>query len=122
VMLNTHGRVASAASANIFLLKEDGALLTPSSEEGALPGIVRNTLIECAKAAGAGVIEGQISKAEIARCPVVLTNSIMGLRRAALHTGSGDAFWNMRFQAMFDRLKNLYEEKLRKDLSQRMRP
>ena len=51
LMLNMEGRVAEATGDNIFLVR-DGALTTPPTSEGALPGITRATVMQCAKAAG----------------------------------------------------------------------
>lgn len=44
LLLNTQGRLAEATISNLFLLI-DGALLTPSVAEGALPGVVRADLL-----------------------------------------------------------------------------
>ena len=51
LMLNMEGRVAEATGDNIFLIR-DGALTTPPTSEGALPGITRATVMQCAKELG----------------------------------------------------------------------
>jgi branched-chain amino acid aminotransferase len=51
LMLNMEGYVAEATGDNIFLLS-NGELLTPPTSQGALPGITRATVIECAKEMG----------------------------------------------------------------------
>lgn len=51
LMLNMEGRVAEATGDNIFLWR-NGELLTPPTSEGALPGITRATVMECAKEMG----------------------------------------------------------------------
>lgn len=48
LMLNMEGNVAEATGDNIFLIR-DGELLTPPTSQGALPGITRQTVIDCAK-------------------------------------------------------------------------
>jgi branched-chain amino acid aminotransferase len=50
-MLNMEGRVAEATGDNIFLWRT-GELLTPPTSEGALPGITRATVMDCAKEMG----------------------------------------------------------------------
>jgi branched-chain amino acid aminotransferase len=46
-MLNMQGNVAEATGDNIFLVK-DGALTTPPTSEGALPGITRQAVMDLA--------------------------------------------------------------------------
>jgi branched-chain amino acid aminotransferase len=51
VMLNTSGHVASATVANIFVLQGD-ELITPSLDQGILPGIMRRVLLDHAEELG----------------------------------------------------------------------
>lgn len=51
LMLNMQGNVAEATGDNLFLVR-DGALSTPPTSEGALPGITRRTIMDCAAALG----------------------------------------------------------------------
>src|ERR1041385_5689764 len=51
LMLNMQGNVAEATGDNLFLCR-NGELITPPTTEGALPGITRATVIECARRAG----------------------------------------------------------------------
>jgi branched-chain amino acid aminotransferase len=51
LMLNMQGNVAEATGDNIFLVS-NGALLTPPTSEGALPGITRGVVMELAKESG----------------------------------------------------------------------
>ena len=51
IMLNMQGNVAEATGDNIFLIK-DGALTTPPTSEGALPGITRQAVFDLAKDLG----------------------------------------------------------------------
>jgi branched-chain amino acid aminotransferase len=60
LMLNMEGRVAEATGDNIFLWRE-GVLITPPTSEGALPGITRQTVIDCAAAAGIPFREAAIT-------------------------------------------------------------
>ncbi|MEQ1522750.1 MAG: aminotransferase class IV, partial [Aestuariivirga sp.] len=56
LMLNTTGHVASATVANIFALQGD-ALITPSLDQGILPGITRRVLLDHAKELGLTPVE-----------------------------------------------------------------
>lgn len=81
LMLDTAGRLACAAAANLFWLK-DGRLFTPALDCGVLPGITRARVLAAARAE-------KIEFAEVAEGPeilasaeaVFLTNSLIGLRR-----------------------------------------
>ena len=54
MVLNTHGRVAEASAANVFVVRGKG-LLTPPVEEGCLPGIVRAEVLCLAPSVGLDV-------------------------------------------------------------------
>jgi branched-chain amino acid aminotransferase len=47
LMLNMEGNVAEASGDNLFLIT-NGELITPPTSQGALPGITRATVIDCA--------------------------------------------------------------------------
>ncbi len=80
LMLNTAGRVACCSIGNVFL-EIDGALVTPSLNEGILPGIMRDAVIKLAKHAGITVKEKQIKPSDIAKADVMfMTNSLRFLR------------------------------------------
>jgi branched-chain amino acid aminotransferase len=51
LMLNMEGNVAEATGDNLFLIS-NGELVTPPTSQGALPGITRATVIDCAKEMG----------------------------------------------------------------------
>ncbi len=51
LMLNMNGNVAEATGDNLFLVK-DGALSTPPTSEGALPGITRGAVMDIARESG----------------------------------------------------------------------
>ncbi len=67
LMLNMEGRVAEASGDNIFLVIR-GELLTPPTSEGALPGITRATVIECAHKASIPVREATITLYDCYNC------------------------------------------------------
>lgn len=72
LMLNTDGRVASTAMANLFALV-DGDLVTPPLSDGVLPGIVRGIVL----CEGFGAVERSLSVEELASASAVFaTNSV----------------------------------------------
>ncbi len=87
IMMNGHGRVACASSANIFVIKENGDVLTPPCEEGALDGIVRGLLLGCAAEAGVNISEAPLDLEFLHEGAPFLTNSLIGLRLAWLKRG-----------------------------------
>jgi branched-chain amino acid aminotransferase len=61
LMLNTQGRPACGAMANLFVVEADGGLATPSVEEGAREGVTRERLIAAAAALGIPVRLGPVA-------------------------------------------------------------
>jgi branched-chain amino acid aminotransferase len=49
ILLNTKGHIACTSIGNLFLVQEDGSIITPPVEEGILPGITRQFVIEICK-------------------------------------------------------------------------
>ncbi|MQF68889.1 branched-chain amino acid transaminase [SAR202 cluster bacterium AD-804-J14_MRT_500m] len=65
IVLNREGYVAEGSGENVFVVMNN-KLHTPSLDDGALPGITRNTIIELAREElGLEVIEGHISRTEL---------------------------------------------------------
>ncbi|MCC6730320.1 MAG: branched-chain-amino-acid transaminase [Chthonomonadales bacterium] len=60
LMLNMEGYVAEATGDNVFVVR-DGAIATPPTSHGALPGITRATVIGCARDAGLAVAEAPLT-------------------------------------------------------------
>ena len=76
LMLNTHGNVACATVANIFLLKAK-MLITPADDQAVLKGITRGKLIEGASKLGLSVECRAVRPAELHGADAVfLTNSL----------------------------------------------
>jgi len=76
LMLNTSGHVASATVANIFALHGD-ALITPSLDQGILPGITRRILLDQAQKLGLRPIERAVPLEDLVRADAVfLCNSL----------------------------------------------
>ena len=79
LLLNRAGRVADAAAANFFVLRDDG-LTTPPVSEGALPGVMRAALLAAAGSLGVPVREAPLTRADLVSAPdLLLTASAHGL-------------------------------------------
>jgi para-aminobenzoate synthetase/4-amino-4-deoxychorismate lyase len=78
VLLNRSGRVADGARNSIFV-KREGRLLTPPIVAGALPGVLRADLI----ARGISV-EAELTLENLQAGPLLIGNSLRGLRRCTL--------------------------------------
>ena len=79
ILLNQAGRVTEATGANLFAVI-DGVLVTPPTVDGALPGITRDTVMRCRRAAGASVECRSLTRYELlAAEEVFLAGSGAGL-------------------------------------------
>ena len=77
LVLNTAGRVAELAAANVFAVVR-GRLLTPPVTEGALPGIARALVMELARRLRLAVGERQIRPRQLAAAAECFaTNSLL---------------------------------------------
>jgi branched-chain amino acid aminotransferase len=80
LMLNTSGHVASATVGNIFALHGD-ELITPSLDQGILPGITRHVLLGQAKKLGLKPVERVVPLEDLIRADAVfLCNSLRFIR------------------------------------------
>jgi branched-chain amino acid aminotransferase/4-amino-4-deoxychorismate lyase len=109
VLLNEHGHVASAASANIFWRRGD-RLFTPAHEAGCRRGVVRKFVLGQEKVEAGHFPLNNLLEAD----EIFLTNSMRGIisvvsveSRAGLQTG------------MADRLRRIYDEKIAEGLADR---
>ncbi len=79
IVLNTAGRVAEASAANVFA-ELDGRLVTPSVDDGCLPGVVRAEVLRLARADGIDCVEGRLGAGDLRRAEeAFLTNSRIGV-------------------------------------------
>ena len=88
LLLDLDGDVVEASTANIFAVLggEGGAdlLFTPPLEAGALPGVTREAVLECARGLGLETAERRLPLAELlAAREALLTNSIAGVQPLA---------------------------------------
>lgn len=80
LMLNTSGHVASTTVGNIFALHGD-ELVTPSLDQGILPGVTRRVLLDHAKKLGFKPVERAVPLADLVRADAVfLCNSLRFIR------------------------------------------
>ncbi len=80
LMLNTSGQVASATVGNISVLRGD-ELVTPSLDQGILPGIMRRVLLDHAKKLGFKPVERTVPLEDLVRADAVfLCNSLRFIR------------------------------------------
>ena len=87
LMLNTSGHAASATVANIFVLRGD-ELITPSLDQGILPGIMRRVLLDHAKELMLKPVERAVPLEDIVRADAVfLCNSLRFVRPVATLNG-----------------------------------
>jgi len=64
IMLNSEGFVAECTGDNVFIVQK-GRLLTPPLSAGALYGITRNTVLDCAQALGLRTAEPNLTRYDI---------------------------------------------------------
>ena len=80
LLINTAGRLASASSANLFLLR-NRTLLTPPPSEGVLPGVTRAAVLALAEILDISAVETPLQRDDLARADeAFLTNSLIGVR------------------------------------------
>lgn len=79
LLLNGKDRYACASAANLWVVK-NATVTTPPISEGALPGIVRQRLIDLASDLDNKVIEAPITRSELeAADEIFVTNSLIGI-------------------------------------------
>lgn len=80
LLLNTAGNIAEGSISNIFFIKGD-KLYTPKIEDGALPGVMRDCIIELASSVGLEAIEQTLPPSFVQECDeAFLTNSLVRIR------------------------------------------
>jgi 4-amino-4-deoxychorismate lyase len=79
LMLTPDGWLAEGVGTNVFFF-DGGRLCTPALDLGVLPGVVREVVLELAKAEGLVVCEGAFPQASLANAEMVfLTSGALGL-------------------------------------------
>lgn len=81
ILLNTAGRLAEAAAANLFLAIE-GELATPPVDEGALPGVMRAEIMAANR-----VVERPLTPKDLAGATEAFISNSLGIRPLASING-----------------------------------
>lgn len=85
VLVNQHGRATGTTAGNIFVLR-NGALITPTTDEGALPGITRARILALSQIEEWPITTGQVTGETLAQASaLVMCNAVMGVVPASLH-------------------------------------
>jgi len=80
LLLNTEGHIADSTIANLFIVQE-GRMITPGPQQGAVEGVMRKYLVHTLRAAGYTVEEAPVSIAALeAAEEVFLSNAIHGVK------------------------------------------
>lgn len=88
LFLNMQGRVACAATGNLFLV-EGGRLFTPALEEGVLPGIVRGLILsQTAAELGINATQAPLSLSRFLTADAVFTTNSLRLLAQATSIGN----------------------------------
>lgn len=102
LLLNGKDRYACATAANLWVVK-NATVTTPPISEGALPGIVRQRLIDLASDLDNKVIEAPITRSELeAADEIFVTNSLMGI--CAVASVDGEKVAGGKVAAHFSRV------------------
>jgi branched-chain amino acid aminotransferase len=87
LLLDTAGHVSEGSTSNVFIV-QGGAVLTPPTSCGALPGITRAVVLELLAERGVPVLERPIPARELAAADeVFLTSSLRGIAPIAAIDG-----------------------------------
>lgn len=107
ILLNTQGHVVSASAANLFMFK-DQRLYTPRLNDGALPGITRQWIINLAKSNNIPIAESLIKPESLFHADeIFISNSLIEIKPILLIDGE------FRKQTIGEKtlfLKKLFEE------------
>lgn len=102
LILNQNGMVAEASGANIFIVR-DGILKTPHANDGALEGITRDSVLQCAGKLGIDAREATLSRYDLlAADEVFLTGTgarmvpVATLDGAVIGAGDGERAITLR--------------------------
>jgi branched-chain amino acid aminotransferase len=80
VLLDGAGRLAEAATSNVFLIADD-ALVTPAIDADVFPGITRRSVLEIAERIGVPAVERAVDPRELASCDgAFLASTMLELR------------------------------------------
>ena len=115
VLLNTAGRVAELASANVFAVIY-GRLITPDLDEGPLPGITRGLVLDLAKGLGIPAHCGQLTPEALGDADEAFaTSSLLGI--CPITELDGSKIGEAQPDPVTRRLQAAYQEEISKRCS-----
>jgi branched-chain amino acid aminotransferase len=116
LLLNTQGQIADASAASFFIVK-GGKLATPSSSDGALPGITREMIFRCADLLNIPVARGPVSFQRAQRADgAFLTSSLRGITPVRA-LGNCEIKTTPDAKRIFDSLRHGYRRLVAADLA-----
>jgi branched-subunit amino acid aminotransferase/4-amino-4-deoxychorismate lyase len=108
LFLNTKGNLSEGASSNVFLVN-GATLITPSLDQGVLPGVTRSFVLELAESIGIKTEERAVAADELFMADeVFITASIKEIMPAIMIDGKLIG----KTREVTDKLRNLYKIKL----------
>jgi 4-amino-4-deoxychorismate lyase len=79
-MCNLEGHWISGTKTNLFLVQNNGDLLTPDLTQSGVSGVMRGLVLERAREQGLQVKEGIVTTADLKQAQgIFLTNSLIGI-------------------------------------------
>lgn len=109
ILLNTKGHIASASAANIFMVSDKGVIITPTIEEGVLPGITRHTIISICKDNNIPLVEKSVTIEELNTAKeVFISNSVIEIQ--AVFSIDGRVIDTGEAGGITTKLQNAYQE------------
>ena len=116
IMLNSKHDIAGASAANVVLIDTNDRVSTPSTRDGALPGIVREVLIEHFEKSDAEINQERISESSLRNSAILLTNSLIGVCHAELRGGLSANDWSESMKSRANTISEAYLSALKSDL------
>ena len=114
LLVNASGRIACAATANVFAVDQDGVVRTPPVSDGAMPGVVRSLLLESSGSHGIAIEETPIEPALLASASsIFLTNSLIGVQEACFENETSKP------NEVVAKLADVYQIEIKKYLTKR---
>ena len=116
VLLNPRRHIADASAASLFVIGK-GRLLTPSFPDGALPGITREIILQCARALEIPIVKRPLSLGRVQNADgAFLTSSLRGIT-AVRAIGDHAIATTPEARRMIGRLRQAYRRAAKADIA-----
>ena len=114
ILLNRNGQLVEGSTTNLFFVK-NGILFTPSTRCGCLIGIVRQIILDCARAHNIPVQTGAYSIKDLQKADeAFITNSLIGVK--PLVSVDGHGIGKTSIGAVTAKLRRIYHHYINKNL------